>query len=213
MPIPVDAFIAKVRSDLVDEAAVTWSEEDLLEDTNEAIRATCQVRPDAYVITGALPLVAGTVQSLPTGAIALFDLIENVATGKVVTQVDQALLDESYRFWPANTPQAEVDHFSADPRDKTQFRCYPPNDGAGSVIGSYAATPDPVTSSDVLPLGDQYEPALLARTLAAAYRRDTQRRDLVKTTGYMQQFMQMLGAGAAADRAVAPKVALSEGVG
>jgi hypothetical protein len=214
MPIAVDVEIAKARVDLVDGNAVTWSDDDLLECLNEAIRATCQQRPDAYVITGSLSLVAGTIQSLPTGATALFDLIENVAApGKSITLVDQSLLDESYRYWPGSTQAAEVDHYCADPRDKLQFRVYPPNDGNGEVIGTYGATPETLTHSDLLPLGDQYEPALYAYMLGAAYRKDTQRKDLTKTGAYMQQWGRLLGGGAQADRAVAPKVNVSEGVG
>ena len=213
MTIPVDQELDKARADLVDGNAVTWSEDDLLECLNEAIRATCALRPDAYVITGAISLVAGTIQNLPAGAISLFDLSENTSSpNKSITQVDQALLDEAYRFWPGNTQQAEVDHYCFDPRDKTQFRVYPPNDGSGEVTGSYGATPDAVTMSDVIPLGDQYEPALYARLLAAAYRKDTQRRDLGKVQGYMAQWAQLLGGSAQADRAVAPKVDVSEGV-
>ncbi len=212
MAIAVDVELAKARADLVDENVVTWTEDDLLECLNEAIRATCQLRPDAYVITDAVTLVAGTIQTLPAGATSIFDLIENVAPPqKSITQVDQSLLDESYRFWPGNTRQSEVDHYCADPRDKLQFRVYPPNDGTGAVVSSYGATPPTLTHSDLLPLGDQYEPALYARLLAAAYRKDTQRRDLAKTTGYMQQWERLLGGGAQAERAVAPKVSVSEG--
>lgn len=213
MAIPVSTEIDKARADLVDGNAVTWSDDDLLECLNEAIRATCSQRPDAYVITGSITLVAGTIQNLPEGAISLFDMVENVAApNKSITQVDQALLDESYRFWPGNTPQAEVDHYCFDPRDKLQFRVYPPNDGNGEVVASYGATPDPVTISDMIPLADQFEPALYAYLLGAAYRKDTQRRDLTKSVGYMQRWAQMLGGGAQADRAVAPKLAVSEGV-
>lgn len=212
MPISVDLEIAKARADLVDGNSATWSDDDLLECLNEAIRATCQVRPDAYVVTANVSLVAGTIQNLPTGATSLFDLLENVAAPqRRITQVDQSLLDETYRFWPGSTPQVYVQHFTADPRDKLQFRVYPPNDGTGEVVASYGAVPDPVTSSDVIPLGDQYEPALYARMLGAAYRKDTQRRDLTKTAQYMQQWGQLLGLGAQADRAVAPKVSVSEG--
>ena len=211
MTIAVDFEIEKLRTDLVDGNAVTWTDDELLECLNEAVRATYQVRPDAYVLTDEVSLAAGTIQSLPTGAIALFDMLENVASGRRITQVDQSLLDETYRFWPANTPQTDVQHFTADPRDKLQFRVYPPNDGAGAVIASWGAVPPAMTLSDVLPLGDQYEPALFARALGEAYRRNTQRQDLGKTQGYYAQWGQMLGLSAQADRAVAPKVAVSEG--
>lgn len=214
MTIAVDVEIAKLRADLVDDDAVTWTDAELLECLNEAVRATVTVRPDSYVTTGPIPLVAGTIQSLPDGATALFDILENTAPPfKRVTQVDQALLDETYRFWPGNTPQSQVDHYCADPRDKLQWRCYPPNNGDGEVMSSYGDTPADMTLTDVLPLGDQYEPALYARAMGSAYRRNTQRQDLGKTTGYYSQWAQLLGLNAQAAAAVAPKVSKSEGNG
>lgn len=206
MTIAVQDFLDKIRLDLVDEDAVTWTEPDLLEDLNESIRALLQVKPDAYAITDAIPLVAGTIQSLPTDGAELFDLIENVASLRRVTIVDLELLDEVSRFWPAGTRATDVKHYCYDPRDKTQFRVYPPNDGGGSVIGSYAAIPSPCSFSDVLPVSDKYEPVLVARTLAAAYRRNTQRQDLSKTQGYLQQFLTLLGLGSQAENAAAAKV-------
>jgi hypothetical protein len=213
MPISVEVFVANLRADLVDGAAVTWTDADLLEDTNEAIRATCALRPDAYPVQQALTLVPGTLQNLPPEAIVLFDVSENVsAPNKTITQVDKSLLDEAYRFWPGNLPQAEVDHYTFDPREKTRFGVYPPNNGSGVVTVSFGATPDPVTLSDLLPLADHFEPALRVRALAAAYRRNTQRQDLGKVTGYLGQWSAAIGVGGQAERAMSPKVATSEGV-
>jgi hypothetical protein len=212
MSIAVQDFVDKILLDLVDEDRVTWTDDDIAADLSEGIRALCAVKPDAYVLTEAMSLVAGTIQSLPAGSTQLFDLAENVASGRRITQVDQELLDETYAFWPAGTQAADVKHFTIDPRDPTQYRVYPPNDGTGEVIGSRGAVPEAVTvGSDILPVNDKYEPALVQYTLGAAYRRNTQRQDLTKSAGYLQAFYTMLGLGAKGQSAASPRVATSPG--
>lgn len=210
--VTIESIVDEVRLDLVDEDAVTWTDDDLVADLNEAIRWLLLLKPDAYVVTGPINLAAGTIQSLPAGATALFDIAENVASGRRVTQVDLELLDETYRFWPAGTQATDLKHFAFDPRNRTQYRAYPPNDGTGQVTASYGAVPDPVgLSADLLPVGDQYAPPLKLYTMAVAYRRNTQRQDLAKAQGYTQQAMTMLGLGSQAANAVTPKVNTSPG--
>jgi hypothetical protein len=212
MSIAVQDFVDKILLDLVDEDRVTWTDDDITEDLNEGIRALCAVKPDAHVITENIVMVAGTVQTLPEGGTQLFDLAENADSLRRVTQVDQELLDETYAFWPAGTQAVDVKHFTIDPRDPTQFRVYPPNDGTGVVLGSYGAVPGAVSvGSDLLPVGDKYEPALVQYTLGAAYRRNTQRQDLTKSAGYMQAFYTMLGLGAKGQAAASPRVSTSPG--
>ncbi len=209
--IVVQDTIDKARADLVDDDAVTWSDADLIEDYNEAIRAFVQVKPDSAQVTGFIPLVAGTVQTLPAGGTIVFDVFENEVSERRITQVDEELLDEVSRFWPAGNKVEDVRHFCYDPRNKNQYRVWPPNDGTGSVRASYAAVPPPVAYLDVLPIGDQWEPAIYAYILGAAYRRNTQRQDLTKSTAYMGRFAQLLGLGAAAEGVTSPKVSQSPG--
>lgn len=205
MSIAVQDEIDKLRADLVDPDAVAWTDADLLECLNEAVRATCQVRTNAYPITEYIPLVAGTRQSIPAGGLAIFDVFENEVSKRRVTLVDLGLLDETYRFWPAGTTAVDVIHYCTDPRDPKEWRCYPPNSGAGSVYATYGAVPDPMTQSDAIPLSDEYEPALFARAMAAAYRRNTLRQDLGKTQGYMQQWATLVGLQAQSVIATAPR--------
>jgi hypothetical protein len=209
--LAVQGIVDKLRLDLVDEAATTWTDDDLLECLNEAVRALCVVKSDAYVLTEYVGLAEGTVQSLPQDGIALIDIFENQASKRRVTQVDLELLDETSRFWPAGATTTDVKHFAADPRDKTQFRVYPPNDGYGSVYATFGANPDPMAFSDALSVGDHYEPPLVQYALGAAYRRNTQRQDLGKTQGYTQAFLTMLGLSAQTQIALAPRVSQSPG--
>lgn len=207
----VSSTIYRARLDLVDEDAVTWTDDDLVEDYNEALRALVQVKPDAYVLEDSIVLAAGTHQRLPDGGVAIFDLSENVASGRRVTLVDGELLDETSRFWPAGATSEDAIHWTADPRDKARFRVYPPNDGSGVVTGSYGAAPPEVHLYDAIPIADIYEPAIIRYVFSAAYRRNTQRQDLAKSEGYLRQFYNALGLSAQSQIAVAPRVSESPG--
>ncbi len=209
--ILASAIVGKVRLDLVDEDAVTWTEADLLECLNEAIRATCEVKVDSYVLREPVTLEAGEEQTLPSGGVAVFDVLANTVSRKPVTLVDQELLDEATRFATVAAEQADVEHWTADPRDKARFRVYPANDGTGSVMTIYGAVPTAILIGEAIPIADDNEPALVARTLGAAYRRNTQRQDLGKVQGYMQQWLSMLGLSAQTQVAAAPKVSQSAG--
>lgn len=207
----VQDTVDKVRLTLVDEDAVTWTDDDLVEAYNEAVRQICTVKPDAYTATAAVALIEGTVQSLPVGATGLFSIIENEGSKRRVTLCDLELLDETYRFWPAGTTATDVEHYTFDPRHETQFRVYPPNDGDGSVVANYAALPEVVVASDTNPLNDHFEPALVLLIMAIAYRRNSQRQDLAKSAGNFQQAMQLIGLGAQSQATQAPRVGASPG--
>lgn len=205
-----------VRVTLIDASKTTWSDAELLDYLNQAIRATCFEKPDTYTLRDEIGLVAGTEQTLPTDAIALLDIYRNSAgsggDGRVVTQVDEALLEEANRFWPAATQQTQVEHFTADPRDPRRFTVFPPNNGAGAVEVLYGAVPAAMaTLSAQLPVADSYESPFRDFMLAYAYAKSTQRQDLAKTGYYMQSWARKLGIKTNAQMAYAPKVAAAPG--
>jgi len=209
--VAVQDTIDRTRADLVDEDEVTWTDADLLEHYNEALRAIAVAKPDACQITGPIDLVEGTVQTLPAGGTLVFDVFENVTSKRRITQVDEELLDETARFWPAGAQTIDVRHFCYDERNKNQYRVWPPNNGDGQVLASYGTVPGPVNLYDVNPIGDQWEPALMAYVMGAAYRRNTQRQDINKSTTYFSRFAQMVGLGANAENIVRPQVSKSPG--
>lgn len=202
--------IARARLDLVDPDEATWSDQDLLDDYNEALRALVGTQPDAYTLTLDVDLVAGTVQTIPADGQVILDVLENVG-GKAITPVDRRMLDARNRNWPAMTATALVAHWMSDPRNPREWRNYPPNDGTGSAKIVYGAIPSDSPSSEPIPVEDTYEPAVYAYLLGAAYRRNTTRQDLAKADGYFQRFLALLGLGAKAQIAVAPRVGANPG--
>lgn len=211
----VSDTISNARSTLVDAAGTTWTDADLEAYYNEGLRALALLKPDAYVVDGDVALAAGTRQVLPEGAVAIFDVEYNSTSKRRVTLVDKELLDEMNRFWPAATQETDVQHWCADPRERTVFVVTPPNNGSGSVHAVYGAVPPAVGmstgTSSAIPVGDQYEPAILQYVLHRAYAKNTKRQDLGKSQAALQQFMTLLGIGSKGQAAVAPKVNTSPG--
>lgn len=209
--ILASAVVSTVRTTLVDADAVGWSDDELLQYLNEAQRAVVLLKPDANAISVEITLAAGTRQALPADGVAVFDLEFNVASGRRITLVDKEVLDETNRFWPAATRVVDVEHWCADPRERTAFVVTPPNDGTGEVLAVYGAVPEALEAEDPIGLGDHYEPVLIQLTLARAYAKNTQRQDLAKSTAAMQAATTMLGIGSQGQVAVAPRVSSSPG--
>lgn len=206
-------IIAAARLSLFDPApGAGWADDELLAYLNEGIRATVAAKPDVYPVSGAIPLVAGVVQALPTGGVLLIDITHNIDTGRTVSVVDLALLQEASRFWPAATQQPEVENFAIDPRTPRKFLVSPPNDGAGQVHGTYGGTPAALTAtSDTFPLLDVYQPALVDFVISRAYAKNSKRQDLAKAAAYRQQWGQALGVKSMATVATVPHVSQSPG--
>lgn len=218
-------IIGTARITLLDPApGVAWSDAELLTMLGEVQRSACGLRPDLYTLREPIPMVAGTLQTLPDGGTALIRLDENVtgainagvftvAThGQRCRLVDVALLDAATLTWPADTPQRTVLEYAADAKDKRRFQVTPPNDGTGWVVAHWCGTPLPLAATtDPISLDDNYALLLKHGLLAEAYAANTKRQDLTKATYYRQSFEKMLGMGAQATAAMQPKYGTTPG--
>lgn len=215
MPIAASVILDSVAGTLLDRTHRTWTFADLLGYLNEGLRATAFVKADMYTVQAYVPLVAGVLQELPADGIAFMDATRNEVGGRVVTQVDEGLLEEANRFWPNATQQAEVEHFTADPRNPRRFRVFPPNDGDGSIEVLYGAVPPELNytdGSDEIPVADSYQNVLTNFVLAKAYTKNSKRQDLAKASWHTQQWAAALGLKSQSQVAVAPRVSQSPGV-
>lgn len=212
MAIAASVILNSAATTLLDAAGITYPAADMLGYLNEALRATAFVKPDMYTKRTNVTLAAGVLQSIPTDGVALLDIQQNVS-GRMVSQVDLQLLDEASRFWPAGTQQAEVEHFTADPRNPRQFKVYPPNNGTGVVEVLYGAVPPTLaTAADTLVVPDSYQNALTNFVLSKAYGKNSKKNDLVKEANAMNAWRTALGLKSQAQIAVAPKVVSQPGV-
>lgn len=210
----VSDYLAVLRERLFDPApGAGWTDANLISNLNEAVRATCLIKSDAYTLQAYIPIVAGVTQELPAAGIELFDISENEASKRRITQVDRALLDEENRFWPAATQEVDVQHFTADDRAPRRFYVTPPNTGAGSVKALYGALPAALTATtDQVLVQDTYQPALVAYAVSRAFLKTGPRQDANGSAAAFNEWATMVGAKAKTQTETAPRVASAKGV-
>lgn len=210
----VSDYIGVLRERLFDPApGAGWTDANLIAYLAEAINATCLVKPDTYVLQTSIPLVAGVTQELPSNGIALFDISENVASGRRVTQVDRTLLDEENRWWPGATQETDVQHFAIDRLAPRRFYVTPPNDAAGAVIALYGALPTAVTATgDTVPVQDVYQPALISFALSRAHLKPGPRQDPQSSMTAFNEWATMVGAKSKTQAENTPRPAAARGV-
>lgn len=212
MSFAASVITNSVSTTLLDTANYTWSLTELLEYLTEGLQATAALKPNSYITEVPFTPVAGTNQTLPADGVLLIDIQRNTG-GRIVTQVDKELLDESTRFWPNSTPSAIAQHFTYDPRNPLNFVLFPPSTGTGASLDLvYAAVPPTVTTSgQTINLVAAYVPALIDYVLSRAYAKNSKRQDLSKAQTYLGQWAQKMGGKATAEAAAGPQVDREEG--
>lgn len=201
-------LITDARLDLFDPApGAGWSDDELLAGLNEAMRQTCSLKPDAYTLREPIAMAAGSRQELPENGLAIFDLYENEASGRAVTLAERTLIDHQNRFWPASTPEVDVQNWCTDERDPRRFIVTPPNNGYGYVWALYGASPEVIAAEHDIPLPPAYHPALRLMVVAIALRKPGKRQDLNRAAALMQEARSVLGVNQQAQAAMAPTVA------
>lgn len=199
--------IASVRRILLDPDADWFTDADLIDFINTAQRKAVMARPELTPSVATLTLVEGTVQQLDASAVALLDVYHNVASKRAAVMASRSMLDSGQPLWPNGTQQTDVLHWAHDPRFKTMYRVYPPNDGDGELVALISSIPTLLTStSDNLTLSDLYKPVVDALTLAECYSANSVKRDVEKAGYYENKAMTMLGVNAQSGVALAPKV-------
>jgi len=206
--------INEVRRILLDASAVSYSPADLIAFLNEALRATTDVKKDLYTVTGEIPLVAGIVQTIPEDGVELIGITHNRDSGRVCTQVDLDLLQETNRFWPQDEPTVYVENWAFSPKNPKVFYVTPPNTGGSGVAveGVYGAVhPEIVDSTDELLISSENQHLLVNFMLGRSYSISSKRYDPTKEAYYMNEWKQGVGLKSTAQIAIAPKVSESPG--
>lgn len=206
------ALIAQLRVTLLDPSpGTTWTDPMLLGYINSAERAACLLRPELYTVRGAISLVAGTEQALPAGSTALFRLLHNATSKRACRLVDQSLVDVVSPFGAAATQEVDATDYALDPRERTRFRVWPPNNGTGSVVGIRGAVPTAIASTaGTINLDDVFEDPLKQFVLGECYAANTKRQDLAKASAARAEFAKMLGVSAQSVVSVMPTAAANQ---
>jgi hypothetical protein len=180
MTTAVADLITAVSDVLLDPDNDRWDDDFHLESVNQAQRLIVILKPDALIVTSTFQLVAGTRQSLPSGATGLNRVIKNMGTGStpgdIITMVSKSAMDAFLPGWHSVTADATVEHYMYDERNPTVFDVYPPQPVAdqGYVEASYQATPTVLTTpaSDNIQLADIYQDPIQNLMIARAYSLD-----------------------------------------
>lgn len=193
-----------------------WPLSELCGWLNDGLGAIVNQKPSATAKTVTLPLVKGTLQSIPDGYISVLRPVRNMRTvssdrkpRRNITVVPDDQLSALNSTWHDEysvryTQQAK--HLIFDEANPRAYYVYPGNDGTGSIELVLCAAPvklapsDPSKPEDLasyefpLPLDDIYFGVLLDYVLYRARSKDTQ--DAGSTTRaalHYQQFANGLG--------------------
>lgn len=178
--------ITRARSTLLDPSpGVYWTDAELISYLNGGTSYIVGLKPDAYVITGAVPLVAGINQALPAGGVQFMDALMNTTSKVAIIKRDLAKLSQANPGWSSQTATVDAAIALPDARDPTRFRVSPPNTGAGNILATYGAVPPALAATtDTILLSDIYETALWAFVVGSAYAKNSAKGDIVKSQGF-----------------------------
>lgn len=182
----VSTIAARARLTLIDAAARTWSDDELVDYVNQAIGKACAYLLDIYVTVVDHAMTPGMRQTLPDGALVLIDATTN-GDGGPVTQQARNELARTQRAW-GNAPGGQPSYFCYDKRAPLTFLVFPPADSGASLELIVGAAPDVLTGSDEIPISPWFENALWAFTCGMALAKNTNKQDLTKTALYMGMF-------------------------
>jgi hypothetical protein len=192
MPVQVSDVLSRAQKLIQDETGIRWPLPELACWFNDGTREVAIHKPSASAKSVVLPLVRGTRQVIPAGALMLLRVIRNLKSGSTdsnriggrsVRVVNRDVLDTQHPDWHDEDAAAfspQVKHFVFDESDPTAFYVYPGNDGQGQIEALVSHSPEPVDTSGAtlsaynvpMPLPDVYANAVLDYVLYRAYSKD-----------------------------------------
>lgn len=200
---------------LTDSGNGQWAATRLFKYFNIVQRAVVLLKPDASVTRGAVVLVAGVRQTVPTGGLGLNRVIRNMGTngttpGAAITFIEMDVLSACIPDWNTATASATVVHYMWDERDPLYYYVYPPQPTSafGYVDISYPVLPANVAAmGNAITLDDIYEPALIEGLCYYAYLEDAAHSLYAQERAqwHWNQFVTLLGRKDLVEESTAPK--------
>lgn len=211
------SLIDRVSEVLQDVGRTTWTEPQLLEWANDAVRALVLARPDVSAIKETIALVSGTRQRLNGGNDLRFIQANcnmgssGFIAGRSITQGDIRAMDAYNPSWRTDPPGQEVRHYFFDEALPREFEVYPPvslSYGNVYIEVSKSVLPVAITATgDTVPVDEIYAPALTEWMLYRAFIRDADDTPSVtRATWHFRGFFNLLQVKMRADMAIHPKV-------
>lgn len=175
----VKTVVKQVQRRVIDEDAIRWTSDDMLDYLNSAIKAILAVRPDAYVLNHEFVCVAGTEQKLTERSNFLINVVRNDKGKAIRGPHDMLMLDNYYPEWRNSTPGDEADCYLYEERDPKVFYLYPAVKDQHKIQIIEAAIPEDITQSEYtndvpLLLGPLYDNALIEYMVYLAFSQDNE---------------------------------------
>jgi hypothetical protein len=202
----VRSLLNRTAAILNDEEYVRWEETELLEWLNDGQRVLARgPATDVYVLRDSFTVDAGTVQTMPTDAIRLIDIVRNISDGSAIYTSDYALVDMLQSTWRAASPGVAEVYFYDD-RNPKQFELYPPQSGGEVIEIVYNAQPGNASVTGNIVIDDMYADALIDYMAYRALSKDTEDTglDLKKATAHYRAFLLSAGFKDQTDALVEP---------
>lgn len=213
MAILVSEIFGTVREVIQDELSVRWTDAELIDYLNDAVRTAVLLKPDISPITEEFTCAAGYKQSwstLTTEIVQLLDVTQTTATGggteTPVTFIKRNVLDLELPTWRSATASATIQYYMYDPKQRDVFYVYPPATAGATIELVYTGLPVAVTATtDEVPLIDIYAPALINYVIWRAYTKDSDYSGNPQLAGsYYGAFFQLITGKMMAENIEAP---------
>ena len=191
---------------ILDESNDDYSEQNLVDLYNLAIKEIVNLVPSASSETRTWKLSATTKQMIPADGVNLVDVIMNMGAngqvpGAAIRETTLKIMKTLLPGWEADSPSAVTEHYLRIPESKTAFFVYPKSDGTNWIMADVTVLPAPVLwdAGDVwkiavIGIDDTYSHAIINGMVYIAYDDDS---DMPGNTPrsqiYYTRFLQDLG--------------------
>lgn len=204
------AVLGKARLLLQDVGADRWSDPDMLGWLNSGILQVIALRPDASSRRETITVVAGVEQTIPSDAIALLDVLNNVngdgTIGRGVTLTNRDSLDQIDLNWRGAAPRATRQYLFDATLPRT-FDVTPPAIAGAKLRIAVSFTPAQLTATtQAIPIPDSFEGPLIDYVCFRARMQDSDDpADQAGAANHLAAFTQALTGKTQTDTAVQPK--------
>lgn len=187
--------IARVRDLIQDVEADRYTDTELCRWINDAQLEAVRIAPQANADFIDMPVVAGSIQKIPVGALKLVRVFCNGSLanqGKSPTETTMDTLNRADPSWRNSTPALTFDHYVVE-KNRERFHVYPPSSGGNCVV-EVGARPGTVNDIfDSLDLDDRYVPMITNYVAARALSKDAEHvTERTLAQDYMKQFTEGL---------------------
>jgi hypothetical protein len=224
MAIQAQSLITKVRLILQETTpgGMRWKDPEMLGWINDAQREIVLVKPNTSARNTNIPLVEGTLQSIPSDGVSLLKAVRNVSgstntstdtPGRSIRISEVEILDAENPEWHYENPNLEVLHYMFDEDDLTHFYVYPPQPvSPGHLNIIYSASPIELQAlTDNLSIRDIYANQVVDYVLFRCYLKDaTYAGNAQRAQTHYQLFRESLGLKAQIEMATSPNIEVEQ---